>query len=664
MIFDAREARLQRVETPLARTDFFMATPIVDGQWLDFYALLDVPVNADEDTIRKRIGKVYAEASANSDHRDFSRRSYYQALVERVLPQCRRVLLDPEWRAKYDRQHILHGIGDPSAQDYVSFIASMRGGEAALAGAVNPDANLPQRVQDEINLARQVVETAKAGAQLELLPSRAVKVRPEIEAAPEAKPAPVAAKQQQVQSQSSSAASTSAAFASAPTSSAPAASRPVEETAANGSNTPRFEKTETAEQPDVETIYQPGEPARAKTLTAKEAADIRRRRNSNPDAEPYIEVTPTSSANKKNVSRVVVGDTAQTPGKASRLVSPTSLNLMVAITGVLLTITIQKFAMTPAQATNAGRMPMVVLAPPEIAPILASAATAWEQTPEGSDFNVEVKSIDATDALKRVSGKSGGTPDAWIPSNGLWAKGKSDAVTPQDSIAQTPMVLIARSDAAVPLRQMFPNHQITSWDKLRYAVSKNLSGGFGLPDPQSSSAGAFARFSMAREWGETQGLDTVQAVKSPKFWNWMKAFEDRVPATAFSSTSMIASMAQATSDRYKWVLGYESDAIYWKKAGKTNLEVFYLPRTIIADYPFCQVNNVRASLEVKDRGRDAFARYLRSEKVQKSLLSGGFRPVVAIKDSSFGTARALPPEEKPKLGAVNALTSSWAKNNE
>ena len=36
----------------------------VDGQWLDFYALLEVPVNADEDTIRKRIGKVYSEAAS------------------------------------------------------------------------------------------------------------------------------------------------------------------------------------------------------------------------------------------------------------------------------------------------------------------------------------------------------------------------------------------------------------------------------------------------------------------------------------------------------------------------------------------------------------------------------------------------------------------------
>ncbi|RYG63772.1 hypothetical protein EON80_20545, partial [bacterium] len=155
-----------------------MTPPPVDGQWLDFYALLDVPVSADEDTIRKRIGKVYSEAAANSDHRDLSRRHYFQSLVERVLPQCRRVLLDPEWRAKYDRQHILHSIGDPSAQNYVAFIASMRGKDM---GAHTDEENLPQRLQDDIKAAREVVECAVQGTELDLLPSKAVPRKEQME---------------------------------------------------------------------------------------------------------------------------------------------------------------------------------------------------------------------------------------------------------------------------------------------------------------------------------------------------------------------------------------------------------------------------------------------------------------------------------------------------
>ena len=144
--------------------------PQIDGQWIDYYALLELPTNADEDTIRRRIGKAYAEASANSEHRNATRREYYRSLVERVLPQCRRVLLDSEWRSRYDHQHLLHREKDGAAQSYVEFIGSMR--RESNAGL--NEALLPQREQEELNAARQVVETALSGAELELIPSQSV----------------------------------------------------------------------------------------------------------------------------------------------------------------------------------------------------------------------------------------------------------------------------------------------------------------------------------------------------------------------------------------------------------------------------------------------------------------------------------------------------------
>jgi hypothetical protein len=454
-----------------------MTKPQIDGQWLDFYALLEVPVNADEDAIRKRIGKVYAEASAHSDHRELSKRNYYRSLVERVLPQCRRVLLDPQWRAKYDRQHILHSIGDPSAQDYVSFIASMRGGDIVLTG----DALLPQRVQEEISAAKAVVETANAGAELELLPAKTLSSKAEAAIANEND-----LNAAKIQEQKPTA-------TTQPSTVTPADSIPEEV-----HNTPYIsvQKTKTR----VENITQKGEPARAKVITAQEAADIRRQRSSNREtshaniASPIYD-TPVAKRKGAPSSRVVVGQ----DNKPQRLISPTSLNLMVAITGVLLTITIQRFAATPAIATSQGRVPIFVSAAPQIAGALAQSEAEFEQSPEGAPFDLVIQPLDGDVAVRRSLGKGGNVPDVWIPANSIWIeryngmapKSKRPTLESTASIAQTPMVLIARSDRSSALKSKFPNHRIPSWQSLRQAVMSNAAGHFGLLDPTNWRHDAF-----------------------------------------------------------------------------------------------------------------------------------------------------------------------------
>ena len=299
-----------------------MTTPVsepqLDGQWIDYYALLGVPETADEDSIRRRIGKLYAEAAANSEHRNPQSRRYFRALVERVLPQCRRVLLDSQWRTRYDQQHALHRDGNESAQNYVEFIAGMRGEGTVGAskrsgnGAGLDESLLPQRAQDEINAARQVVETALSGAALELLPSQAVSQRASrsICAAPAAiesaakpqnltpEPPPVASRVAEVNvadaPHDAKRGQTRRPTAAPLPQIAPAVETPRGAFAMQGERVaeaapPTIEPAPAVNSaPQVaETVAvreQPGEPARAKVITAQEAADIRRRRASNPNA--------------------------------------------------------------------------------------------------------------------------------------------------------------------------------------------------------------------------------------------------------------------------------------------------------------------------------------------------------------------------------------------
>ncbi len=710
----------------------------VDGQWLDFYALLDVPVGAEEDTIRKRIGKVYSEAAANSDHRDLARRHYFQALVERVLPQCRRVLLDPEWRAKYDRQHILNANSDPSAQNYVAFIASMRGKDTVVTG----DEVLPQRLQEDINIAREVVECAWQGTQLELLPTKAVSVRnapdassptgaplktaqpafetrtrrlPADSNAPTAEkvahgvtfgvPAPIAVpiappappsphrsdvSEQRLTPRQLSKPQQTPATPLAPQPVAPQQVAPQASMLQQVAPQPRTTNAVAPEMaltpaptPIIEEIKQEGEAVRAKVITSQEAAEIRRRRASNPDGEEFSSTNlgdgPRSKKRKQPNSRFSVGDVAQI--SAGRLISPTSMNLMVAIVGVLLTITIQRFASTPAIANNVGRTPIFVAVAPEMEGALLRAETSWEKTPEGANFDLVVQNVGSRAGLSRALGMGGATPDVWIPSDASWVelynqkapKLKREAIVGDEFIAQSPMVLLARSERAGELRRTFPNHQIPSWSALRGAIARGAAGHLGLADPQKTESGALSRFSMAREWGAERGLAPGAVAKRGDFWKWMAGFEDNAPSAAARTGDMVKDMAQGTTGRFWWVVAYESDALRWMNAGK-KLEIYYLPRTTYANHPFCPLNRVGASDGVV-QGRASFQKFLRSETMQKQLLNDGFRPTeVSLKlktgsnpflNPEFRARGAriegLPLEERSNATATETIAQQWGK---
>lgn len=59
------------------------------------------------------------------DHRDLSVRFYNQVLTQKVLPACRRILLNPEMRDLYDTQLRLHREGAPDAVSYHTFVVDI-----------------------------------------------------------------------------------------------------------------------------------------------------------------------------------------------------------------------------------------------------------------------------------------------------------------------------------------------------------------------------------------------------------------------------------------------------------------------------------------------------------------------------------------------------------
>src|SRR5690606_5069933 len=114
-------------------------------------------MEAGSDQLRRAIGSKYTDATANYDHRDLNRRYYYQALAERILPQCRRILLDSQKRKLYDEQCRLHRANDPRALSYVAFRAALKNPEALRDGiapenlpSLENDAELSPPLQEEV----------------------------------------------------------------------------------------------------------------------------------------------------------------------------------------------------------------------------------------------------------------------------------------------------------------------------------------------------------------------------------------------------------------------------------------------------------------------------------------------------------------------------------
>ena len=72
-------------------------------EFVDFYEILELPIEAERADIRKRIGELYVEAQKNLDHRNFETRVRNQQLFEITLPQARYILLNDGRRDDYDR---------------------------------------------------------------------------------------------------------------------------------------------------------------------------------------------------------------------------------------------------------------------------------------------------------------------------------------------------------------------------------------------------------------------------------------------------------------------------------------------------------------------------------------------------------------------------------
>ncbi|MDF2440913.1 MAG: hypothetical protein JWN98_1897, partial [Abditibacteriota bacterium] len=386
----------------------------LNSKWIDFYALLGLPEDADKETVRKTIGASYADASANADHRDLQRRHYFQTMVERVLPQCRRVLLDPDLRAAYDAQNARHRAGDEGALDYVSFMAALQSGNlAALTdGGISSEWDeLPEKVRDEIDLARSVVECVEAGSEFDIIPARALTssgpaseaTSTTYSATPSSTESTPLAPTIQSTLQSTDAPTAIGSIAEASAEAAmPVASQPI---------------IVEAKAPQA-SIPQPVAPqATAAGVTAGSSSagngpTIRERYEAAASAAIADTTSYKSSGNKSNSkakpqnykSRLSIGDEEERQSRArsganshgrqgKSVLTPLATHILTGIVSAALIMTIFQFTDNPTAAGD--RLPLTVVYASELQPIMEQSEQLFEASPDGTGIDVILQATDS-----------------------------------------------------------------------------------------------------------------------------------------------------------------------------------------------------------------------------------------------------------------------------
>ena len=129
-------------------------------EFVDFYEVLELPLDAERSDVRKRINELYVEAQKNLDHRNFDTRVRNQQLFEITLPQARYILLDAGRRDDYDRLVQSSRASAGSAPAAAPAPAKSKGArfkldQSAISGATPSIDALPDVAPDPETVARE-----------------------------------------------------------------------------------------------------------------------------------------------------------------------------------------------------------------------------------------------------------------------------------------------------------------------------------------------------------------------------------------------------------------------------------------------------------------------------------------------------------------------------
>ncbi|MFI5804984.1 substrate-binding domain-containing protein [Streptomyces sp. NPDC051561] len=325
-----------------------------------------------------------------------------------------------------------------------------------------------------------------------------------------------------------------------------------------------------------------------------------------------------------------------------------------------------------AGACGAGTVRLELVASPDIAPALNSAADQARRTHAKSDddcVDVRVTARDSSrvaDSLASAKGDPGF--QIWVPDAGLWIERQQGSgrvqLTPVGQVAASPVVVAAIPTTATALG--WPR-KTYSWAELASATTRQAALRLGTADPARSATGLLALTSVGQSAEATGAPDaqTQSAAVAKLLAQRMADSDAQVLGTLPQNDS---ASEQGNPRRNQAVFLSEQAAFaHHGNKGAPSLQLFY-PRdgTALLDFPYTLVNQPEMSTE-QTRAAMRFQSYLETEEGLRILAGHGFRtpgrPAVGTVVRTAG-GRAPQPyvptaESPPPAKAVEETLGMW-----
>lgn len=315
---------------------------------------------------------------------------------------------------------------------------------------------------------------------------------------------------------------------------------------------------------------------------------------------------------------------------------------------------------------SAGRLPLRVVASPDIQPALNKIAGTYTKALHSIDSKcVEVtvaKETSAKAASAVAAGKFAG--DIWVPDSSLILSQLSSRVSeqvevpqPAGSIASSPVVLATAASAAAKLEGTLK----PSWSALVAAANVADPDGPGKKvrvvalDPQKSSAGMAALMAasgVAREAGQSKAL--------------VGALKELSGQVAADSTALLASLTVKSGGKVP--IGVSSEqAIHvhnTKKPETPAVALYPAEGTLSLDYPLTVLTKDLAT----QKAAADFRQELAKESALKVLRAQGFRGPDGTAGEALSEAKGFAPAApkalpEPDVKTVATVSQTWTRLN-
>jgi Bacterial extracellular solute-binding protein/von Willebrand factor type A domain len=357
--------------------------------------------------------------------------------------------------------------------------------------------------------------------------------------------------------------------------------------------------------------------------------------------------------------------------------TPRRFPVVVPVTAGALALTlvggVGAYALLGSRGGCSGRIPLNVLAAPDIAPVLAGIGdtfTKSERKVEGGPcVEIRVASQPSAGVAAVVSGTEvgrGPLPDVWVPDSSVWveqarARAQKSEVLPAESssIASSPTVIAAPA----PIAGQLSGDGEPGWRQLLRAFDSERQLRVGFPDPLRNTTGLAALLSVAQVTAGSSGGRAQQAAVARKLSQVaaddMDDLFNELPKAADEAalTSGVAVLPATEQSVWRYNNGRPAvplRALYPSEGG------------LRLDYPFVAL---RYAPDPKRTAAVAmFLEELQGESARQALQANGFRtpdgqagdalnPALGVR-TQVPKVTGLPPTE-----TVSTVLKSWRALN-